>query len=50
MYIGPVCFLLLCRDAAAEEDYVKSQLKKLWQEVNSLKEMQALQTGTALTE
>lgn len=35
------------RDAAAEEDDVKSQLERLWQEVNSLKEMQALQTGTA---
>lgn len=31
-------------DAAAEEDEVKSQLERLWQEVNSLKEMQALQT------
>ncbi|XP_078114734.1 tetranectin-like protein [Sander vitreus] len=31
-------------DAAAEEDDVKSQLERLWQEVNSLKEMQALQT------
>lgn len=32
--------------AAAEGDDVKSQIEKLWQEVNSLKEMQALQTGT----
>ncbi|KAK9542776.1 hypothetical protein VZT92_000609 [Zoarces viviparus] len=31
-------------DAAAEEDEVRSQLERLWQEVNSLKEMQALQT------
>lgn len=35
------------RNAAAEDDDVKSQLEKLWREVNSLKEMQALQTGTA---
>lgn len=42
-------FLLLRWDAAAEEDEVKSQIEKLWQEVNSLKEMQALQTGTAFT-
>lgn len=41
--------LLVCWDAAAGEDDVKAQLEKLWQEVNSLKEMQALQTGTALT-
>lgn len=33
-------------DAAAEDDDVTSQLERLWQEVNSLKEMQALQTGT----
>ncbi|XP_013982186.2 tetranectin-like protein isoform X1 [Salmo salar] len=32
------------RDAAADEDDVKSQLEKLWQEVNSLKEISALQT------
>ncbi|XP_008286399.1 tetranectin-like protein [Stegastes partitus] len=32
------------QSGAAEEDDVKSQLEKLWQEVNSLKEMQALQT------
>lgn len=43
-------FSPLHRDAAAEEDDVKSQLERLWQEVNSLKEMQALQTGTVLTE
>lgn len=41
--------MLFCRDAAAHEDDVKSQLDKLWQEVNSLKEIQALQTGTTLT-
>uniref|UniRef100_A0A8B9HUB3 C-type lectin domain family 3 member A n=1 Tax=Astyanax mexicanus TaxID=7994 RepID=A0A8B9HUB3_ASTMX len=29
---------------AAEDDDVKAQIEKLWQEVNSLKEMQALQT------
>uniref|UniRef100_A0A8C5D8K6 C-type lectin domain-containing protein n=1 Tax=Gadus morhua TaxID=8049 RepID=A0A8C5D8K6_GADMO len=29
---------------ASEDDDVKSQLEKLWQEVNSLKEIQALQT------
>lgn len=34
--------MLLCCNA--DED-VKSQLEKLWLEVNSLKEMQALQTG-----
>ncbi|KAJ0056324.1 hypothetical protein NL108_004616, partial [Boleophthalmus pectinirostris] len=28
----------------ADEDDVKTQLEKLWLEVNSLKEMQALQT------
>lgn len=38
--------MLLCGGAAAEGDEVKSQIEKLWQEVNSLKEMQALQTGT----
>ncbi|XP_046898042.1 tetranectin-like protein [Hypomesus transpacificus] len=32
------------RDRATDEDDVKSQLEKLWQEVNSLKEIQALQT------
>ncbi|CAB1339445.1 unnamed protein product [Coregonus sp. 'balchen'] len=32
------------RDADADEDDVKSQLEKLWQEVNSLKEISALQT------
>ncbi|KAL4613540.1 C-type lectin domain family 3 member A [Arapaima gigas] len=32
------------KDAAADEDDVKSQISKLWQEVNSLKEIQALQT------
>ncbi|KAK7913120.1 hypothetical protein WMY93_013331 [Mugilogobius chulae] len=32
------------RQAAADEEDVKSQLEKLWLEVNSLKEMQALQT------
>lgn len=32
--------------AAVEDDDVTSQLERLWQEVNSLKEMQALQTGT----
>ncbi|KAJ8343794.1 hypothetical protein SKAU_G00311230 [Synaphobranchus kaupii] len=31
-------------DAAAREDDIKSQINKLWLEVNSLKEMQALQT------
>ncbi|XP_076011560.1 tetranectin-like protein isoform X1 [Genypterus blacodes] len=31
-------------DAAADEEDVKSQLERLWHEVNSLKEMQALQT------
>ncbi|XP_062241303.1 tetranectin-like protein isoform X1 [Platichthys flesus] len=31
-------------DAAAEEDDLTSQLERLWLEVNSLKEMQALQT------
>lgn len=39
-------WMLLCGGAAAEGDEVKSQIEKLWQEVNSLKEMQALQTGT----
>lgn len=39
-------FLCLHLDATAEDDDVKSQLDRLWQEVNSLKEMQALQTGT----
>lgn len=34
------------RDAAAEESDVKTQIEKLWQEVNLLKEAQALQTGT----
>lgn len=38
--------MLLCGGAAAEGDDVKSQIEKLWQEVSSLKEMQALQTGT----
>lgn len=39
------------RGEAAAEDEVKSQLERLWREVNSLKEMQALQTGTtSLTE
>lgn len=37
-----VC-VLLC--GAAEGDDVRSQIERLWQEVNSLKEMQALQTG-----
>lgn len=32
------------RPSAAGEDDMKAQLEKLWQEVNSLKEMQALQT------
>ncbi|KAJ0002084.1 hypothetical protein NQD34_001880 [Periophthalmus magnuspinnatus] len=32
------------RQAVADEEDVKSQLEKLWLEVNSLKEMQALQT------
>lgn len=41
--------MLLCEGAAADGDDVKSQIEKLWQEVNSLKEMQALQTGTLLT-
>uniref|UniRef100_A0A8C9V529 C-type lectin domain family 3 member A n=1 Tax=Scleropages formosus TaxID=113540 RepID=A0A8C9V529_SCLFO len=35
---------LYLRYAAADEDDVKSQIGKLWQEVNSLKEMLALQT------
>lgn len=47
--LSDLFFLILHRDAAAEEDGVKSQLDRLWQEVNSLKEMQALQTGTTLT-
>lgn len=42
-------FLSFYWDTAADEDDVKSQLDKLWQEVNSLKEIQALQTGTTLT-
>lgn len=41
-------WILLCGSAAAQGDDVKSQIEKLWQEVNSLKEMQALQTGTLL--
>ncbi|KAL1270663.1 hypothetical protein QQF64_029679 [Cirrhinus molitorella] len=32
------------RQRATEEDDVRTQIDKLWQEVNSLKEMQALQT------
>ncbi|XP_036441889.1 tetranectin-like protein isoform X1 [Colossoma macropomum] len=32
------------RDAVTEDDDVRAQIDKLWQEVNSLKEMQALQT------
>lgn len=44
-----VCvWMLLC--GAAEGDDVKSQIERLWQEVNSLKEMQALQTGTLLAD
>jgi hypothetical protein len=29
----------------AKDDDLKSQVEKLWREVNALKEMQALQTG-----
>lgn len=48
LFIWPVFLSFSCLhlDASAEDDDVTSQLERLWQEVNSLKEMQALQTGT----
>lgn len=51
LYIFSLTCLSACLcfygDTAADEDDVKSQLEKLWQEVNSLKEISALQTGIA---
>lgn len=48
LFIWPVFLSFSCLhlDASSEDDDVTSQLERLWQEVNSLKEMQALQTGT----
>lgn len=37
-----------CWDTATEDEDMRKQIDKLWQEVNSLKEMQALQTGKQL--
>ncbi len=37
--------VFFCWDTATEDEDMRAQIDKLWQEVNSLKEMQALQTG-----
>lgn len=39
--------LFLCISFIKEKDDLKTQIDKLWREVNALKEMQALQSGKA---